>query len=153
MFFCFSLLQLTGLILIVTGIVIQGVYSQYLDFLGSSFFNAPVLLIIVGFIIFFVTFFGCCGAIKAREQNEFFTCGNSGVFHWLNFAFFFFQNLSQENHCMTMTFSVLLGVIFLVEIGAGIAAYSMKTEVRTDLFFQLLFFFNVASIITFVISE
>ena len=35
----------------------------------------------------------------------------------------------QENHCMTMTFSVLLGVIFLVEIGAGIAAYSMEAEV------------------------
>ncbi len=44
----FSLFQLTGLVLIVTGGVIQGVYSKYLDFLGSSFFNAPVLLVVVG---------------------------------------------------------------------------------------------------------
>lgn len=93
-------LQLTGLILIVTGAVIQGVYSQYLDFLGSSFFNAPVLLIVVGFVIFFITFFGCCGAIK-------------------------------ENHCMTMTFSVLLAIVFLVELGCGIGAYSMKAEVES----------------------
>ena len=79
--------------------MVQSVYSQYLDFLGHSFYNAPVLLIIVGFVIFFVTFFGCCGAIK-------------------------------ENHCMTMTFSVLLALIFLIELGAGIGAYSAKKEVR-----------------------
>jgi CD63 antigen len=51
-------LQLTGFALIITGGVIQGVYSQYLDFLGSAFFNTPVLLIVVGCVIFFVTFFG-----------------------------------------------------------------------------------------------
>ena len=37
-------LQITGLALIITGCVIQGVYSNYLDFLGDSFFNTPVLL-------------------------------------------------------------------------------------------------------------
>ena len=81
-----------------TGGVIQGVYSQYLDFLGDKFFNAPVLLVVVGCIIFFVTFFGCCGAVK-------------------------------ENHCMTVTFSVLLALIFLLELGAGIGAYMMRQEV------------------------
>ncbi len=91
--------QLTGLILIVTGAVIQGVYSQYLNFLDSSLLNAPTILLVVGFVIFVVTFFGCCGAIK-------------------------------ENHCMTMTFSVLLAIIFLLELCAGIGAYTMKSEVR-----------------------
>jgi len=77
----------------------------------------------VGFIVFFVTFFGCCGAIK-------------------------------ENHCMTATFTVLLVTIqssklnkcfqflfpncfcafekvflFLLELGAGIAAYMLRSEV------------------------
>ena len=41
-------------------------YSQYLDFLGDQFFNTPVFLIVVGCIIFFVAFFGCCGAIKVN---------------------------------------------------------------------------------------
>ena len=90
--------QLSGLLLIVVGGVIQGAYSQYLDFLGDQFFNTPVFLVVVGCIIFFVAFFGCCGAIK-------------------------------ENHCMTTTFAVLMGVIFLMEIGAGIAAYKLKGQV------------------------
>ena len=93
------LFQLSGLFLIITGGVVQGAYSQYLDFLGDSFFSTPVFLIIVGCIIFFVAFFGCCGAIK-------------------------------ENHCMTLTFAILLGMIFLMEIGAGIAAYKLKGRVR-----------------------
>ena len=94
--------QLSGLLLIVVGGVIQGAYSQYLDFLGDQFFNTPVFLVVVGCIIFFVAFFGCCGAIK-------------------------------ENHCMTTTFAVLMGVIFLMEIGAGIAAYKLKGQViRSD---------------------
>ena len=94
----FFLLQLSGLILVITGGVIQGVYAEYLDFLGHRFFNAPVLLVVVGCLTFCVTFFGCCGAIK-------------------------------ENHCMTMTFSVLLALIFLVELGAGIGAYMAKEDV------------------------
>merc|ERR1711976_1077703 len=98
--FLFNLLfSLSGLLLIVTGGVVQGAYAQYLDFLGDQFFSTPVFLVIVGCIIFFVAFFGCCGAIK-------------------------------ENHCMTLTFSVLLGIIFLMEIGAGIAAYRLKSEVK-----------------------
>lgn len=101
--FAFNLLfALTGLILIVTGSVIQGVYSQYLDFLGSKVLNAPVLLIAVGCLIFVITFFGCCGAIK-------------------------------ESHCMTLTFAVLLAVIFLIEVGAGIGAYSARKDVRGTL--------------------
>lgn len=98
--FGFNLLfALSGLTLIITGGVIQGVYKEYLDFLGDQFFNTPVLLIVVGCIIFFVTFFGCCGAIK-------------------------------ENHCMTVTFTILLVFIFLLEMGAGIAAYMLRSDVR-----------------------
>ena len=31
-----------------TGGVVQGAYSQYLDFLGDQFFSTPVFLVIVG---------------------------------------------------------------------------------------------------------
>ena len=101
------LFQITGLALIVTGAVIQGLYSQYLDFLGDSFFNTPVLLVVVGCIIFAITFFGCCGAVK-------------------------------ESHCMTMTFAVLLGLIFVIELGAGISAYMLRTRVRLVPIFHVL---------------
>ena len=108
----FLLFQLSGLFLIVTGGVVQGAYSQYLDFLGDQFFSTPVFLVIVGCIIFFVAFFGCCGAIK-------------------------------ENHCMTLTFSILLGIIFLMEIGAGIAAYRLKSEVRFNMVSYVLIGLNI----------
>merc|ERR1712107_155760 len=36
----------------------------------------------------------------------------------------------KENHCMTTTFAALMGVIFLMEIGAGIAAYKLKGQVK-----------------------
>lgn len=97
--FAFNLVfAISGLALIVIGGIIQGLYSQYLDFLGDKFFNTPVLLVVVGCLIFIVTFFGCCGAIK-------------------------------EHYCMTMTFSVLLAFIFLLEFGAGIAAYMLRSDV------------------------
>jgi len=99
--FIFNLIfAITGLALIIIGGIIQGLYSQYLDFLGEQFFNTPILLVVVGCLIFIVTFFGCCGAIK-------------------------------EHYCMTMTFSLLLGLIFILEIGAGIAAYMLRAEVDT----------------------
>jgi len=63
--FIFNLLfAVSGITLIITGGVIQGLYSTYLDFLGNQFLSAPMLFIIVGSVIFLVAFFGCCGAIR-----------------------------------------------------------------------------------------
>ena len=59
--------QVSGITLIITAAVIQGLYSTYLDFLGNEFLSAPMLFIIVGVVIFLVAFFGCCGAV--RENN------------------------------------------------------------------------------------
>ena len=48
----------------------------------------------------------------------------------------------QKNYCMTLTFAILLGIIFLMEIGAGIAAYHLKGQVHrkmsklVDLFYK-----------------
>lgn len=98
--FIFNLIfAFTGLALIITGSIIQVVNLRYLDFLGNEFLNIPVLLIVIGCVIFGVAFFGCCGAIK-------------------------------ENFCMITTFAVLLSFIFLVEIGAGIAAYMLRDRVH-----------------------
>jgi len=36
----------------------------------------------------------------------------------------------KENYCMVMTFAVLLGVVFVLEIAAGIAAYVMRDKVH-----------------------
>lgn len=97
--FIFNLLfAVSGITLIITAAIIQGLYWTYLDFLGNEFLSAPMLFIIVGVVIFLVAFFGCCGAVK-------------------------------ENNCMIITFSVLLGLIFICELAGGIAAYVLRNDV------------------------
>lgn len=55
---------LTGIILIATGASVQASYSGYEHVLDHGFFSVPALLIVIGTIIFIVSFFGCCGAFK-----------------------------------------------------------------------------------------
>ncbi|KAH0949791.1 hypothetical protein HN011_007427 [Eciton burchellii] len=101
--FLFNLIfAITGIVFISVGAVILVVYNGYNNFVDSWFFAAPVLMIIVGVIVFLVSFFGCCGAVK-------------------------------ENHCMIITFSVLLLLIFALELGAGITGYMMRGEVANML--------------------
>jgi CD63 antigen len=61
------LLQVTGLILIIVGAVTLGLYENYNHLLDESFFSPPALLIAVGVIVFIVSFFGCCGAVKENH--------------------------------------------------------------------------------------
>ncbi|XP_053975816.1 CD63 antigen-like [Hylaeus anthracinus] len=98
--FLFNLIfAITGIVFIAVGTVILVVYSGYNNFMDSWFFVAPVLMIVVGAVVFIVSFFGCCGAVK-------------------------------ENHCMIITFSVLLLLIFALELGAGISGYMMRGKVQ-----------------------
>jgi CD63 antigen len=111
-------LQLAGLGLIIAGALVQTKFNAYFDFFGGQFSAAAILLIVVGSIIFIIGFFGCCGAYK-------------------------------ENYCMVMTvcvllialcpvclflvihqFAVLLGLIFILEIAAGITAYVLRDKVQ-----------------------
>ncbi|RZC35331.1 uncharacterized protein BDFB_000932 [Asbolus verrucosus] len=98
--FCFNLLfAVSGIAILTIGAIIYVAYGHYSNFVYDSFQSAPLVLIIVGIIIFVVAFFGCCGAVK-------------------------------ENHCMVITFSILLLVIFTMEIGTGIAGYIRRNEVE-----------------------
>lgn len=63
----FFWLQITGIVFIAVGTVILVVYSGYNNFMDSWFFTGPVLMIVVGVIVFIVSFFGCCGAVKENH--------------------------------------------------------------------------------------
>uniref|UniRef100_T1II96 Uncharacterized protein n=1 Tax=Strigamia maritima TaxID=126957 RepID=T1II96_STRMM len=45
-------------------------------------------------------------------------------------AFFGCCGAIRENHCMIVTFSVLLGIIFVLELAAGIAAYVLRNDLQ-----------------------
>jgi len=98
--FVFNLLfALTGIAIITVGAYIQSAYHHYANFVGENFWSAPILLMVVGGVVFVIAFLGCCGAVR-------------------------------ESSCMVLTFSVCLIVIFLFEIGIGIAGYSKHDHLR-----------------------
>ncbi|KAI4897337.1 hypothetical protein NFI96_015486 [Prochilodus magdalenae] len=53
-----------GLALIVLGVLVQVALHNTLVIKGASGSAAPLVLIVVGVVIFFIAFFGCCGAWK-----------------------------------------------------------------------------------------
>jgi CD63 antigen len=65
--YCILTFQISGIAILSVGAIIQNFYSNYTDFLHGKFFVGPVLLIVVGVIVFVVAFFGCCGAIKENH--------------------------------------------------------------------------------------
>lgn len=64
MFFFNFLFWLSGLILIIIGAIVRDKYGDQFGDLASQFANAPVLIIVVGVIVFVIGFLGCCGAVK-----------------------------------------------------------------------------------------
>jgi CD63 antigen len=53
--------------LIAVGAYVQIALKDYFDLIEGSFSSAAALLIAVGVIIFFIAFFGCCGAYKENR--------------------------------------------------------------------------------------
>jgi len=58
------LFAVSGLILLSVGAVILARYYHYYNFVGETFWSAPIALIVVGAIVILIAFVGCCGAAK-----------------------------------------------------------------------------------------
>ncbi|KAF6029497.1 hypothetical protein EB796_012184 [Bugula neritina] len=98
--FIFNLIFfLFGITLVAVGAYVQTQLSAYLDFLSTNINGPAILLIIVGLIIFLVSFFGCCGAVK-------------------------------ENYCMVLTFSILMMVLLVCQIGGAIAGFVYSNDIK-----------------------
>ncbi|CAH0554426.1 unnamed protein product [Brassicogethes aeneus] len=66
--FLFNLLfVISGITLLVVGGTVLLFYAHYSNFVYPSYQSAPIVLIIVGIIIFVIAFFGCCGAVKENH--------------------------------------------------------------------------------------
>ncbi|XP_061909356.1 CD63 antigen [Entelurus aequoreus] len=64
LFFFNFIFWLCGLALIVVGILVQMSLHSTLMISDASASGAPIVIIAVGVVIFFIAFFGCCGAWK-----------------------------------------------------------------------------------------
>ncbi|MBN3291930.1 CD63 protein, partial [Polypterus senegalus] len=63
----FLISEICGLILIIIGIVVQVQLNKTLVISNAASSGAPVVLIVIGGVIFLVSFFGCCGAWKENH--------------------------------------------------------------------------------------
>jgi len=63
-FFFNFLFAIIGIGMVVTGFGVHTKFVSYHDFIDYDLTPYPILLIIVGFAVFLIAFFGCCGAIK-----------------------------------------------------------------------------------------
>ncbi|TMW43689.1 hypothetical protein DOY81_011231, partial [Sarcophaga bullata] len=61
-------------------------------FVSDHIWTAPIILMVVGAVVAFICFLGCCGALK-------------------------------ENSCMILSFAILALIIFIFEVGLGLAGY------------------------------
>lgn len=92
--FCFNLLfAITGLVVVSLGIKEQFETHSYINVSDFNFFSTGPITLIIVGLIIFVVAFFGC-------------CG-----------------AVKENHCMIVTFSVFLLIIFVAEIAVGIAGY------------------------------
>ncbi|XP_015177461.1 PREDICTED: CD63 antigen-like [Polistes dominula] len=55
---------MTGIIFLIFGTAIHAVYYNYNHILDNKYLSVPSLMIAIGIIIFFIAFFGCCGAVR-----------------------------------------------------------------------------------------
>lgn len=53
-----------GFLLISVGSTVGAIYGEFDIFMESHFFRPSALLVAIGVIIFFVSLFGCLGAVK-----------------------------------------------------------------------------------------
>ncbi|XP_028653871.1 CD63 antigen [Erpetoichthys calabaricus] len=67
LFFFNFIFWLCGLILMIIGIVVQVQLNKTLVISNAASSGAPIVLIVIGAIIFLVSFFGCCGAWKENH--------------------------------------------------------------------------------------
>uniref|UniRef100_A0AAR5PSX6 Tetraspanin n=1 Tax=Dendroctonus ponderosae TaxID=77166 RepID=A0AAR5PSX6_DENPD len=101
---------ITGMIIIGVGAAVKTIYTQYADFLDTQYFSLPNMLIATGALIFLVSFFGCCGAIKEN---------------WILLAIFTFLL------CIICLFEFASGIAGYV-LRSQTAAY-LDTRLRADL--------------------
>lgn len=102
--FCFNLLfAVTGLIIFIVGVKSLINSSPYIDLTDENFYTSGPIAFIIVGIIVFIVAFFGC-------------CG-----------------AVKENHCMIVTFSVFLLLIFIAELAVGIAGYMKHQELEDSI--------------------
>ncbi|XP_013104944.1 CD63 antigen [Stomoxys calcitrans] len=66
-FFCNLLFALSGVLILLIGAMVQFNYAHYSNFVSDHIWTAPIILMVVGALVAFICFMGCCGALKENS--------------------------------------------------------------------------------------
>lgn len=65
--FALLILQLSGVLILLVGAMVQFNYAHYSNFVSDHIWTAPIILMVVGATVAFICFLGCCGALKENS--------------------------------------------------------------------------------------
>lgn len=63
----FENFQLSGILILLVGAMVQFNYAHYSNFVSDHIWTAPIILMVVGAVVAFICFLGCCGALKENS--------------------------------------------------------------------------------------
>ncbi|XP_075151510.1 tetraspanin 39D [Haematobia irritans] len=66
-FLCNLLFALSGVLILLIGAMVQFNYAHYSNFVSDHIWTAPIILMVVGSLVAFICFMGCCGALKENS--------------------------------------------------------------------------------------
>ncbi|XP_043081325.1 CD9 antigen-like [Puntigrus tetrazona] len=148
LFFFNFIFWVCGLALIVLGVLAK-VSINTTAFL-NGYAGAPLVLIVVGVIIFFIAFFGCCGAWKENQcmitmvgikmcivcavvscAGVYILIAAGGLVMLV--GFFGCCGAVRESQCLLGLFFACLLVIFGAEVAAGVFGFLNKDEIIKEI--------------------
>lgn len=56
--------KISGLFILIAGVWVKLNYRNHVEFLSGDVFSTPALVILVGSLLTFICFLGCCGSLK-----------------------------------------------------------------------------------------
>lgn len=112
-------LQISGLGLLIAGIVVLNDVDDFSHFLEGRITAPPIILIVTGLLIFLIAFLGCYGALKESPKLLMIV----SIQETKALYNYFVQKIIFQ-------FAFLLAIIFIVEIAVGIAAITFKNDLR-----------------------
>lgn len=59
--------KISGLFILITGIWVKFNYRHHVEFLSGDVLSTPVMVILVGGLLTFICFLGCCGSLKENR--------------------------------------------------------------------------------------
>lgn len=127
--FYLNSLQISGLGVLIAGALVLADVGEFSHFIEGRVVAPPIVLIVVGALVFLVASLGCYGAIRESPPLLTLVSGNNPDCYLRGP----FARTNWHNEINHFQFAVCLAIIFIVELAVGIAAIAFKSDLENAL--------------------